>query len=54
MFLDYNFGVGYQYETPETDWDAEFRFDFGNSDQVGLLSGMSSYHDNHAEDRKFK
>ena len=54
MFSDFNYGVSYQYETPETDFDTEFRIDFGNGDQVGILSGMSSYHDNHAEDRRFK
>ena len=52
--LDVNYGISNQYETPETDFDWPFRFDFGIGDQVGFLSGMSSYHDDGCEDRRFR
>ena len=41
------------YETPENDWDGYLHHVFESGSQIGFLSGMHSYHDNHAEDRKF-
>ncbi len=54
FFVVDNYGVAWQWETWENDFDQAFTHSFDNGDQVGFLSGMSSYHDNGREDRRFK
>ncbi len=42
------------YETGENDFDQSLHHVFESNGQIGMLTGMSSYHNDGNEDRKFK
>jgi hypothetical protein len=54
FFVETNYGVAWMYETGENDFDQPLHHVFESNGQIGMLTGMSSYHNDGNEDRKFK
>jgi len=54
FYIDADYGVAWMYETGENDFDQPFHHVFERNGQIGMLSGMTSYHDGYYEDRRFK